>query len=495
MKNRFKSLFTLMVFGISALASTFSAEALDDIAFYLTSEDLQIEESEILTDDTIIYSEFLPDFSYKFNENTYKFYDQLNNNNKASYNAMKAWLNPTEDEIKISFPDDISYKVESTNMNKWSEEQYDEFWNMIFSNVLYGKTAFTFDYPEMFWLDESMLNVTLSNVKTSRSSSTGLYTMKISELKLKGEVKDVYGDIETASEFQQLLLDSVDEFDVLGDDRYQQVKYIHDYIAETVAYNMAAPYHDTAVGLFCEPYQIVCEGYSKALKILCDKVDIPCIVIPGNIDYESRTGHMWNYVLMDDGEWYGIDCTWDDTGSVSNPVKYTYFLKGSVSFNTTHTPDNLYDAKDFVYPELNTSNYVYNSASTTTDIITTTTPVTTIVTTTAIPETTFTTTTVVTNTKPVTQATTTTLNTITTTSLTTEITTVITTTEPVTSSHEKGDYNNDGSVNVADLLILRKIITGIDLTGDNFSYDDLNDDNVINVFDYIILSRRILGGI
>ncbi len=30
---------------------------------------------------------------------------------------------------------------------------------------------------------------------------------------------------------------------------------------------------------------------------------------------------MWNYVQMDDGEWYDIDCTWDDKVTIIKIAK------------------------------------------------------------------------------------------------------------------------------------------------------------------------------
>lgn len=473
MRNHFKSLFTLCVFGLSIIFSTFSAEAINEISFDLTAKEIQIEESEILIDDTAISSEFIPNISYAFNENTFQFYDQLDDNNKAAYDAMKIWTEPTTEEFKISFPDAISFQTESTDISQWDEEQYNNFWYIIFSNILYGKDALLFDYPEIFWLDVSQIQITLSNVRTSKNIFTGIYTMKISEIKLKGNVKEEYTDTDTAKEFKQILDDAVNSFEIQGTDRYQQVKYIHDYIANTVIYNMTAPYHDASIGLFCEPYQLVCEGYSKSLKILCDKADIPCIVVPGNIDVETHTGHMWNYIMMEDNEWYGLDCTWNDLDSTSNPIKYTYFLKGSNSFNINHTPDTEDSTITFTYPELNTDDYIYTTSAPTTTVLPTTTVA---ITSTELESTTVS--------MPITETTT----------VTTTTTLPITTTN-VQSDHLEGDFNIDSSINAADLVVLRKVLLKIEPMDSNFPNDDLNSDNVINVFDYIILSRRILGGV
>ncbi|MBP5291649.1 MAG: hypothetical protein J6Y90_03405 [Lachnospiraceae bacterium] len=52
----------------------------------------------------------------------------------------------------------------------------------------------------------------------------------------------------------------------------------------------------------------VCEGYSKLFKIICDEFKAPSIIVIGK-SYSSlqNMDHMWNYALMDNGEWYLVD--------------------------------------------------------------------------------------------------------------------------------------------------------------------------------------------
>ena len=59
----------------------------------------------------------------------------------------------------------------------------------------------------------------------------------------------------------------------------------------------------------------MCEGYSRAFKVLCDKLDIPCIISVGSaISFNGDTpeAHMWNEVKMNDDKWYAVDVTWND---------------------------------------------------------------------------------------------------------------------------------------------------------------------------------------
>ena len=133
--------------------------------------------------------------------------------------------------------------------------------------------------------------------------------------------------------YYNALMKKIPEIPVDLSNRYTFIKSVHDYLADTVYYpdlnssdyKMSA--HD-AYGALVEG-RAVCQGYSDAIKILCDYYNIPCVCISGTA---NGGGHMWNAVQMDDGKWYFIDCTWDDQGSYG--TYYDFFLVGSQSTNT-----------------------------------------------------------------------------------------------------------------------------------------------------------------
>ena len=66
--------------------------------------------------------------------------------------------------------------------------------------------------------------------------------------------------------------------------------------------------------------KIVCEGYSKSFKYLCDltpsfKDNIECLCVTGEMGGGTGAGaHMWNIVRMDDGRNYLVDLTNCDEG-------------------------------------------------------------------------------------------------------------------------------------------------------------------------------------
>lgn len=100
----------------------------------------------------------------------------------------------------------------------------------------------------------------------------------------------------------------VDSVEIKGATRYEKVKFIHDFICKRVEYDekFEIPTAHEPTSVFLTPYKTVCEGYSESFKILCDKAGIPCVIAVGN---SNGGGHAWNYVKMEDGKWYGVDCT------------------------------------------------------------------------------------------------------------------------------------------------------------------------------------------
>ena len=160
---------------------------------------------------------------------------------------------------------------------------------------------------------------------------------------------------------------------------YRKLVYYREYIKSAVVYDFgslggAVPYGDPwqLVSVFDgdSSTNVVCEGYSKAFKYLCDLTtfdkDISCIIATG----DAGGGHMWNIVNMEDGKNYMVDVTNCDSGTIGYPDKL--FLvgctSGSVSsgyvFTTPHAKPRYtydiytkssFDTKDLT---LNTKNYL-----------------------------------------------------------------------------------------------------------------------------------------
>jgi len=76
--------------------------------------------------------------------------------------------------------------------------------------------------------------------------------------------------------------------------------------------------------------KVVCEGYAKGFKYLCDlssfEGDVGCVLPMGMMYYGTGQGrHMWNSLKMPDGRCYLVDLTNCDAGDTCD---YSLFLKG-----------------------------------------------------------------------------------------------------------------------------------------------------------------------
>ncbi len=113
---------------------------------------------------------------------------------------------------------------------------------------------------------------------------------------------------------------------------YEKLKVFHDYLVlnstfelneDTMNYNSSIY---NAFGSGEAQGNIQCAGYAKGIQYLCDKAGINCMVVAGEND-KGET-HAWNVVDVD-GEWYNLDCTWDDPilekANYKN-LRYKYFL-------------------------------------------------------------------------------------------------------------------------------------------------------------------------
>lgn len=80
---------------------------------------------------------------------------------------------------------------------------------------------------------------------------------------------------------------------------------IHDWMIDHTAYDEthALPNRNHPYGLLVEG-QAVCMGYANTFQLFMDLLDIPCLTV-------TSSTHAWNLVQLD-GDWYGVDVTWDD---------------------------------------------------------------------------------------------------------------------------------------------------------------------------------------
>ncbi len=146
---------------------------------------------------------------------------------------------------------------------------------------------------------------------------------------------------------------------------------IHNWIVDNCSYKIEEKeYVYSSVYGSLVNHVAACEGYSKAAKLLLDKVGIQSAVISGTASSSRQRGgsHMWNVVNVN-GKWYHLDCTWDDplTDKGSSVRLYTYFnvsdevisknhFDFSIDVNCISNEDNYYSLTGLIFPNYSAVN-------------------------------------------------------------------------------------------------------------------------------------------
>lgn len=403
----------------------------------------------------------------------------LDKNNKAVYDALSVLTEPSLDTITIKLPEPVQFKTADIE-----NDSDGSFYNAVFGTCASGMEASSFDRPEIFWLDQNKVMVSPGNMQYSVDRKTGIYTFTIDKLIITPAAYDGFESFDEIAEYKTRLESAVSSYKIEGETIAEKLKSIHDSICLFTNYDTEGRFSGSALSALIEPGS-VCEGYSKGFKMICDSIGVPAVCVFGNFDEETLIAHMWNYVRMDDGNWYAIDVTWDDyDGDYGYEVVDRFFLKGSDDFNEKHTETNDFNLTHLEYPQIVSWNYGEAPGSQTT------TSTATVTTSKAATETTSTTTTISASTKttgPTTKSTSKTTSA--TTSSVSETTAA--TTEPV-QEFPYGDLNRDGKVSVADLVYCASVVLGIQEAEHSC---DINEDGRVDVFDVVIMRKIVVKAV
>ena len=263
---------------------------------------------------------------------------QLDGNAKALYDLLvqnyvvdySQYLDSVD--FPFEFPDTITFEavVEDGSFQR-KGESYVQATNDVKTAIQAASDAFSYDYPQAFWFRGSNYGYRVSCVRDG-SSSTG-YRGTFKNFTFKPANREISENAHTRmGDFMGGVQSAVAELNeqTVGMDMEQKIKRIHDYICQRVTYrNDNTLWVHSAASLFLDADPaFVCEGYAKSMKIFCYYMGINCACISGTARGTSSGtpgAHMWNYVQMDDGNWYLVDATWDD---VETPPSSRYLLVG-----------------------------------------------------------------------------------------------------------------------------------------------------------------------
>jgi len=263
---------------------------------------------------------------------------QLDGNAKALYDLLvqnyvvdySQYLESVD--FPFEFPDTITFEavVEDGSFQR-KGESYVQATDDVKTAIQAASDAFSYDYPQAFWFRGSNYGYRVSCVRDG-SSSTG-YRGTFKNFTFKPANREISENAHTRmGDFMDGVQSAVAELNeqTVGMDMEQKIKRIHDYICQRVTYrNDNTLWVHSAASLFLDADPaFVCEGYAKSMKIFCYYMGINCACVSGTARGTSSGtpgAHMWNYVQMDDGNWYLVDATWDDVGT---PPSSRYLLVG-----------------------------------------------------------------------------------------------------------------------------------------------------------------------
>lgn len=243
-------------------------------------------------------------------KNAYYIYGQL----KKAY-----YTNRSHGAVNIELTEPIYWDAEISGNEIIQNQAYEDAVSKAGYSINSAGWAFYFDFPECFWINgvgySYSYSVTWNAGKWVGCIKNLSYEANTYYEGAASEIVDYNAAVDNAVKEIRNKTNSGDREDILT--------AIHDYVCERAEYNYDAVYNDipqahTSSTVFIGDGSVVCEGYAKAFKVLCDRFDIPCTLVSG-------ANHMWNHVQMPDQRWYGVDTTWDDQGT----ILYEHFLAGS----------------------------------------------------------------------------------------------------------------------------------------------------------------------
>ena len=284
------------------------------------------------------------------------------------------------DTSPITFDAEVVLQENGTYLLDRTTQDYQEFLTEVRFAMQSSVDAFLYDHPVIFWFRGGKYSYIPGKVYDETTGRWLGYLEKVTYtpgVAFSGadsaSMTGAY-DSALAQVAQQIYAGA----DYDGDgyrDEVELVRGIHDYLCDTLYYDSASYSNYTQTGdyrIFCSAGAIlpgsvgtgvVCEGYAKGFKVLCDQMGIPCVCIGGTVTQNGVTeGHMWNGVQIG-GKWYLVDATWDDKDT---SISYQYFLAANTFSNRVSSGNFGGSASGastiFVYPYLETQGIVYCDA-------------------------------------------------------------------------------------------------------------------------------------
>lgn len=264
------------------------------------------------------------DFQTLLSDNTYYYYNILDDTGKEAYITMYSSF--------MEFDDSFVLAINPENLKS------------VFTAVLY-------DNPHIFWVD--------NNYKYTENEKSVSFTPNYRDTAAEARMKTL--------KLNNVIEKIVSDANKLQTD-YEKELYFHDYVCKNTTYDESlsqiggdSVYDSLITG------KAICEGYSRAVQILLDKADIDNYLVVGDGESNGEIApHMWNVVEIDNLN-YHLDVTWDDSGE-DDSIVYFYFNVTDEMIQKDHfniEPENNFCISDLFYYYVVDNSYVksYNGFS------------------------------------------------------------------------------------------------------------------------------------
>lgn len=126
----------------------------------------------------------------------------------------------------------------------------------------------------------------------------------------------------------------------------EKAVYVHDWLVQNLAYDTEyvedglIDDHNARNALV--DGSTVCEGYAKVYALALNHLDIPAVLVTS-----STLNHAWNMVELD-GQWYQVDCTWDDPAPANSDLLGRCLHENMLVTTDSLKSDHDHNAADFV---------------------------------------------------------------------------------------------------------------------------------------------------
>lgn len=175
------------------------------------------------------------------------------------------------------------------------------------------------DHPEYFWV----------SLETVDQFSRALVVKTTPECRTSAQRREIQQAINLKTE--KLLQEIRNRLRDTDGSTLEIAAQTHDVLIVNVEYQLDAPLAHTIGGVLWGELA-VCDGYAKAYKYLLGKQGVSSLLVTG----DAGEPHAWNYVFLENGDFFTVDTTWDDTWF--DTVSRTYFNLPDDVFALSHTP-------------------------------------------------------------------------------------------------------------------------------------------------------------